>query len=69
MVDDPTDAEREKTVRKLAARLLFNVEKQGSRFTITRYVDVPAPIRHENLTLAQVEELLNTWKLRGLQGG
>jgi hypothetical protein len=69
MVDDPTDLEREKTLRKLAARLFFNVEKRGSRFTITRYVDVPAPVGHENLTLAEVEEVLNTWKLRGLHGG
>jgi hypothetical protein len=69
MVDEPTDTEREKTMRKLAARLFFNVEKQGSRFTISRYLDVPAPILHENLTLAEVEELLNTCKLRGLHGG
>jgi hypothetical protein len=69
MVNEPTDPEREKTVRKLAVRLFFNVEKQGSRFTISRYLEVPAPIVHEDLTLAEVEELLNTWKLHGLQGG
>jgi hypothetical protein len=63
------DADREKTARKLAARLFFNVEKHGRLFTITRYVDIPSPVRHENLTLAEVEEVLNTWKLRGPHGG
>jgi hypothetical protein len=62
-------SDREKEMRTLAARLFFNVEKHGSRFSLTRYVDVPAPVRHENLTLAEVEEVLKAWKLRGLHGG
>jgi hypothetical protein len=62
-------SDREKEMRKLAARLFFNVEKHGSRFTLTRYMDVPAPVRHKNLTLPEVEEVLKTWKLRGLHGG
>jgi hypothetical protein len=64
-----SDSYREKAVRELAARLFFKFEKLGGRFTITRSVDVPAPVRHENLTLAEVEEVLNTWKLRGPHGG
>jgi hypothetical protein len=63
------DSERERHMRELAARLFFNVQKQGSGFTLTRYVDVSAPVRHENLTLDEAEELLNTWKLRGPHGG
>jgi micrococcal nuclease len=34
-----------------------------------RNVDVPEPVRHEGLTLAEVEDILSTWKLRGPHGG
>jgi hypothetical protein len=30
---------------------------------------VSQPVRHDNLTLEEVEETLNTWKLRGPHGG
>jgi len=30
---------------------------------------MPKPVRHEGLTLDEVEEILNTWKLHGLHGG
>jgi hypothetical protein len=63
------DADRERRLRELASRLLFKLEKQGTRFTLTREVDVPAPVRHENLTADEAEDVLETWKLRGPHGG
>ncbi len=44
-------------------------KKAGDRFTLSRTADVSRPVRHERLTLSEAEELLGTWKLRGLQGG
>jgi hypothetical protein len=61
--------DRERDLRELAKRLLFNLQKEGTRFTLTRDVDVPAPVRLENLTADEVEDTLNTWKLRGPHGG
>jgi len=63
------DSDRERDMRELAARLFFDVQKQGTRFTLMREIDVPAPVRHESLTLEEAEEVLNTWKLRGPHGG
>jgi hypothetical protein len=63
------DSERERHMRELAERLFFQVHKQGTGFTLTRHVDVAQPVRHENLTLEEAEEVLNTWKLRGPHGG
>jgi hypothetical protein len=60
---------REREMRELAAQLFFEVEKQGDRFSLYRDVDVPAPVRRENLTLDEAEELLHTWQLRGFHGG
>ncbi len=60
---------REAHMRALADRLEFTVDKTARGFTLTRTVDLPHPEREENLTLAQAEELLETWKLRGLGGG
>jgi hypothetical protein len=62
-------SERERHMHELAARLLFDVENRGGRFTLTREADVPAPVRYENLTLEEAEGILNTWKLRGPHGG
>jgi hypothetical protein len=64
--DDDT---READMRTLAERLEFDVDRTGSRFTLTRTTDLSRPERAENLTLTQAEELLETWKLRGLGGG
>ena len=63
------DSDSELRLRDLAKRLLFNLEKEGTRFTLTRDIDVPTPVRHENLTAEEVEDVLNTWKLRGPHGG
>jgi hypothetical protein len=66
---DTRKVERERRVRELATKLLFTLDKRGARFTLAREVDVPGPVRHENLTLDEVEDILNTWKLRGPHGG
>lgn len=64
---DPRD--REAAMRALAEELAFKVEKTAGGFTLTRTIDLSRPEREENLTLRQAEELLETWKLRGLGGG
>jgi hypothetical protein len=61
--------DREQHLRVLADKLLFKVEKSGAGFTLSRSIDVSRPVRREGLSLDQAEELLETWKLRGLQGG
>jgi hypothetical protein len=66
---EESKADREARLRELAARLLFTLESQGSRFALYRDVDVPKPVRHDRLTLDEVEDVLNTWKLRGPHGG
>jgi hypothetical protein len=63
--------ENERTARlqELASKLFFTMKVHASRFSLYRDVDVPEPIRHEDLTLDEVEDILNTWKLRGPHGG
>jgi hypothetical protein len=56
-------------LRALADKLLFRLEQSGDKFTLTRTADVSKPVRHENLSQDEAEDLLNTWKLRGLGGG
>jgi len=63
------EADRERRLRELASKLLFTIERRGSRFALYRDVDVPKPVRHDDLTLDEVEDILNTWKLRGPHGG
>ena len=62
-------ANQEEKMRNLAAQLFFDVEKHGAKFTLYRDVDVPEPVRREDLTLEEAEELLDTWKLHGFHGG
>ncbi len=64
-----TGDEDEAHLRALAEKLLFGVERIGDRFTLVRTIDVSRPVRHELLTMSQAEEVLRTWKLRGLGGG
>jgi hypothetical protein len=66
---EESNAARETRLRELASRLLFTLSKEGSRFSLFRDTDVPQPVRHDGLTLDEVEETLNTWKLRGPHGG
>ena len=63
------ESERTARLRELASKLFFNLEHQGSRYSLYRDVDVPKPVRHDGLTLDEVEAVLNTWKLRGPHGG
>lgn len=61
--------DRESEMFTLARRLQFDVEKQGARYFLHRSTDVSEPVRQSNLSLAEAEEFLNTWKLRGFHGG
>jgi hypothetical protein len=60
---------RESKMRALAEELEFTVDKSDGGFTLTRTAELSRPEREENLTLGEAEELLKTWKLRGLGGG
>ena len=64
-----SEVEREARLRELAAKLFFTLERRGLRFALYRDVDVARPVRHDGLTIDDVEDVLNTWKLRGLHGG
>jgi hypothetical protein len=64
-----SETEREARLRELAEEMHFDVSKTGALFTLTRSVDVKEPVVETELTLAQAEELLQTWKLRGFHGG
>jgi hypothetical protein len=64
-----TQDTRETDMRTLAEKLEFKVDKTDGGFTLTRTTDLSRPERAPDLTLAQAEELLETWKLRGLGGG
>lgn len=63
------DHNRERRLRLLADQLFFSIEEHGGRFTLLRDVDVPAPVWHEDLSIEEAEEVLNSWKLRGFHGG
>jgi hypothetical protein len=65
----PARTQREQHLRALADQLLFTIDKKGKRFTLSRTADVSRPVKREGLSLDEAEELLATWKLRGLQGG
>lgn len=67
-MDEPK-TDREQALRKLAAQLLFDLRKDGARFSLCREAGLSEPVRSDNLTLEEAEDLLNTWKLRGLHGG
>jgi hypothetical protein len=63
------DFERRVRLQHLASQLFFTLKTQGQRFTLYRDVDVPRPVRRDGLSLDEVEDILNTWKLRGPHGG
>ena len=64
-----SEADREARLRELAAKLSFRLDRQGLRFALYRDVDVSQPVSRDGLTIDEVEDLLNTWKLRGPHGG
>jgi hypothetical protein len=65
----PREIRYDAGLRELASRLFFKLETRGARFALYRDVDVSQPVRHDHLTLDEVEDVLNTWKLRGPHGG
>lgn len=67
VIQKPSD--REAKLRVLAEELQFSVDKTDDRFTLMRTAELSRPEREENLTLAEAEDLMKTWKLRGLGGG
>jgi hypothetical protein len=69
VADLPAVSERETELRRLAERLQFTVKKTAGGFTLIRTAELSRPEREENLSLEDAERLLETWKLRGLQGG
>jgi hypothetical protein len=58
------EADREARLREVASKLFFTL-----KISLYRDVDVPEPIRHDGLSLDEVEDILNIWKLRGPHGG
>jgi hypothetical protein len=61
------DTDREQAAYDLAERLFFDLEKHGSRFSLRRKIGDHA--RRDNLTLSEVEQVLERWKLEGPHGG
>ena len=66
---EESHAARETRLRELASRLLFTLSKESSLYSLHREADVSRPVRLDGLTLDEVEEAINTWKLRGPHGG
>jgi hypothetical protein len=64
-----TESEHRARLQELASKLSFTLKNDGQRFALYRDVDVPDPVRHDGLTLDEVQDILTTWKLRGPHGG
>jgi hypothetical protein len=62
-------SEREQHLFQLAGKLMFDVKKDGERFSLTRTADTEQPVHQDGLSIEEAEEVLNTWKLRGFHGG
>ena len=62
-------ARRERKAKRLADKLLFKLDRQGSRYSLRRTAAVSGTVRRENLSLDEVERELEMWKLRGPHGG
>jgi hypothetical protein len=60
---------REAHLFELAGKLMFDVKKDGERFSLTRTADTEQPVHQDDLSIDEAEAVLNTWKLRGLHGG
>jgi hypothetical protein len=61
------ETDRERAANDLAERLFFKLEKQGDRYSLRRKIGDHA--RRYNLTLDEVEHVLERWKLEGPHGG
>lgn len=58
---------RERAAANLAERMFFKLEKHGDRFSLSRTIGGFNP--QKNLTIEEVEQLLELWKLQGPHGG
>ncbi len=61
------DTDRERAANDLAERLFFKLEKNGERFSLRRKIGDLA--RRDDLTIDEVEQVLERWKLEGPHGG
>jgi hypothetical protein len=61
------DTDRERAANDLAERLFFELRKNGDRFSLRRKIGDRA--RRDDLTLDEVEQVLERWKLEGPHGG
>lgn len=57
----------ERAANDLAERLFFELEKHDDRYSLRRKIGDHA--RRENLTINEVEQVLERWKLEGPHGG
>jgi hypothetical protein len=60
---------REQHLFELAGKLMFDVKKDGERFSLRRTADTDQPVHQDGLSIEEAEEVLNIWKLRGFHGG
>jgi hypothetical protein len=58
---------RERAAHDLAERMFFKLEKNGDRFSLCRKIG--GFTQQDNLTIDEVEQLLERWKLQGPHGG
>jgi len=61
------ETDRERAASDLAERLFFELEKRGDRYSLCRKIGDHE--RRDDLTLDEVEHLLERWKLEGPHGG
>lgn len=61
------DTDRERAAQELAEKLFFAFEKHGDRYSLHRKIGDHA--KRENLTIEEVEAVLERWKLEGPHGG
>ena len=50
--------------KRLADKLFFKLNRQGSHYSLRRTTGVSGTVRRENLSLDEVERELEMWKLR-----
>jgi hypothetical protein len=62
-------SDHEARLRDAAARLFVTMRKDGTHYPLRHEVDGDRPVRHDRLTLDEVEKILETWKLRRPYGG
>ena len=61
------ESDRERAAKDLAERLFFELKKHDGRYSLRRKIGDYA--RRENLTIDEVEQVLERWKLEGPHGG